>query len=317
MELVAVHDRSPAEALAPADAGQGGRGIAALDPVPPVLLVLTGVTSIQFGAALAATLFDDLGPAGTSALRLGFAALVLLAVWRPRPARHPRPHVRLAVIFGLVLGAMNLTFYEALDRIGLGVAVTIEFIGPIAVATLLSRRRLDLAWVVLAAAGIILLAAPWSDVGLSGVGVAFALIAAFFWGVYILLAQRAGRFFDGGQGLAIAMVAAALVPLIPGVVEAGTDLLAPGLLLIGFAVALLSSVIPYSLETEALRRMPANVFGVLMSLEPAVAALAGFLVLGQGLGGRELAAIALVVAASIGVTRSAAIAPRPEASIDA
>ena len=294
-----------------------GRGIAALDPVPPVALVLAGVTSIQFGAALAATLFDDLGPAGTSVLRLGFAALVLVAVWRPKLRRHRPEHVRLAVIFGLVLGAMNLTFYEALDRIPLGTAVTIEFIGPIAVATLLSRRRLDLVWVALAAAGIVLLAAPWAETRLDAVGVVFALVAAFFWGLYILVAQRASRFFDGGEGLAIAMVAAALVPLIPGVAQAGTDLLSPELLVLGLGVALLSSVIPYSLETEALRRMPTNVFGVLMSLEPAAAALAGFLVLSQDLGAREIAAIMLVVAASIGVTQTTRMTTPVEASIDA
>ena len=299
---------------APAPAG---RGIAALDPVHPVALVLAGVTSIQFGAAIAATLFDDLGPAGTSALRLGFAAVVLAVVWRPRLSDHRPEHLRLALLFGLVLGAMNLTFYEALDRISLGVAVTIEFIGPIAVATLLSRRRFDLIWVGLAASGIVLLAAPWSQVGLDGAGVAFALVAAFFWALYILIAQRAGQVFDGGSGLALAMVAAALVPLVPGVAQAGSDLLSPGLLAAGFGVALLSSVVPYTLETEALRRLPAGVFGVLMSLEPAVAALAGFLILSQDLGAREIVAIGLVVAASIGVTRSGSFAPPVEASIDA
>jgi inner membrane transporter RhtA len=283
-----------------------------------VALVLTGVTSIQFGAALAATLFDRAGPAGTSTLRLGFAALILLAMWRPWRRRHARADLRLAALFGLTLGAMNLTFYEALDRIPLGVAVTIEFLGPITVATLLSRRRLDLVWVGLALLGVVLLAAPWQQGGgLDGVGVAFALVAAVFWGLYILIAQRAGRVFDGGEGLAIAMVWAAAIPLVPGIAQAGTDLLAPGLLLAGLGVALLSSVIPYSLETEALRRMPANVFGILMSLEPAVAALAGFLVLSQSLGARELVAVTLVVAASIGVTRGAAPAVGAAASIDA
>lgn len=295
-----------------------GRGIPALDPIPPVALVLTGVTSIQFGAALAATLFDEAGPAGVSALRLGFAALVLLAVWRPWRRRHDPRALRLVALFGLTLGAMNLTFYEALDRIPLGVAVTIEFLGPITVATLLSRRRLDLVWIALATIGIVLLAAPWQEGGgLDSAGVAFALVAAGFWGLYILLAQRAGRFFDGGEGLAIAMVWAALIPLVPGIAQGGTDLLDPALLAAGFGVALLSSVIPYSLETEALRRMPANVFGVLMSLEPAVAALAGFLVLSQALGARELVAIGLVVAASIGVTRASPGAVSAEASLDA
>jgi inner membrane transporter RhtA len=313
MERVAVRDRPSAEAVE----GGAGRGIAALDPVPPIALVLAGVTSIQFGAAIAATLFDDAGPGGASLLRLGFAALVLVALWRPRLSDHRPEHVRLAIVFGVVLGSMNVTFYEALDRIPLGTAVTIEFLGPIAVATLLSHRRLDLLWVLLAACGVVLLAAPWSDVGLDGVGVFFALCAATFWGLYIVIAQRASRFFNGGEGLAIASVAAAAVALIPGVAQAGADLLSPELLALGFVVAMMSSVIPYSLETEALRRIPANVFGVLMSLEPAVAALAGLIVLGQDMGAREILAIALVVAASIGVTRGAVGRPSAEASIDA
>ncbi|HVP03518.1 MAG TPA: EamA family transporter [Solirubrobacteraceae bacterium] len=292
-----------------------GRGIPALDPLPPVALVLLGVTSIQFGAALAATLFDRLGPAGTSALRLGFAALVLVAVWRPHPRAHSRAALRLVAAFGLALGAMNLLFYEALDRIPLGVAVTVEFLGPIGLATALSRRRLDHLWIVLAVCGVVLLASPGSAGGIDGLGLAFALGAAACWAAYIMLAERAGRLFDRGEGLAMAMVVAALIPLVPGIAQAGGALLRPWLLLSGFAVALLSSVIPYSLETEALRRMPARVFGVLMSLEPAVAALAGFIVLGQSLGARELVAIALVVAASVGVTRSAAV-PRVEATLD-
>ena len=282
-----------------------GQGIAALDSVPPVALVLTGVASVQWGAGISITLFDDLGPAGTSVLRVGLGALVLLAMWRPRPWQHPARNVRLAIVFGLVLGSMNLCFYEALDRVPLGPAVTIEFIGPIGLATLLSRRASDFAWVGLAACGILLLAQPWSaGGGLDPVGLLFVLAAALFWALYILLAQRAGRVFSGGEGLSIAMVFAALVPLVPGVAQAGSKLLQPSLLAAGLGVALLSSVIPYSLETEALRRMPARVFGVLMSLEPAFAALAGFIILGQGLSVTDLAAIALVVAASIGVTQS-------------
>ncbi len=282
-----------------------GQGIAALDPVPPVALVLVGATSIQFGAGIAVTLFDDLGPAGTSIMRLGFAAIVLLAFWRPRLSAHPGAHVRLAVVFGLVLGGMNLCFYEAIDRVPLGAAVTIEFIGPIGLATLLSRRTSDFAWVALAAAGILLLAQPWSSAGgLDGTGLVFVFVAAVLWALYILLAQRTGQVFSGGEGLAIAMVPAALVPLVPGIVQAGSALLDPRLLAAGFGVALLSSVIPYSLETEALRRMPARVFGVLMSLEPALAALSGFVILGQALSATDLVAVGLVVVASIGVTQS-------------
>ncbi|HEV7751032.1 MAG TPA: EamA family transporter [Baekduia sp.] len=287
------------------------KGLPGLGRVPPMGLVLTGVTSIQFGAALAATMFDDLGPGGTSLLRLAFAALVLMVLWRPRVrGRTPRA-LRLVVVFGLTLGAMNLFFYEALERIPLGVAVTMEFAGPLGVAVATSRRRLDLFWAGLAALGIVLLSNPFGGEGLDPVGVVLILAAAACWAAYILIAQRATHVFDGSEGLALAMVVAALVPVIPGLAEAGSTLLQPDLLALGFGVALLSSVVPYSLETEALRRMPANVFGVLMSLEPAVAALAGFLVLSQALGARELVAIALVVAASVGVSRSAA--PAPEA----
>jgi inner membrane transporter RhtA len=272
--------------------------------VPAPAMVLGAACSVQFGAALAATLFDDLGPAGTSALRVGLAAVFLLAAWRPRVRGVPATDLRLAAALGLSLGVMNLSFYEALDRVPLGVAVTIEFAGPLGVAVALSHRRLDLVWVVLAATGILLLADPGGG-SLSGTGLALVLCAAVAWAVYILLAERAGRRFTGGRGLALAMAVAALVPLGPGIAEAGGKLVHPGLLATGAAIALLSSVIPYSLETEALRRIPRHVFGVLMSLEPAVATLAGLVVLGQRLGARDLVAIALVIAASTGATRTA------------
>jgi inner membrane transporter RhtA len=297
----------PARPTAPA------QGIPGLDRVPPIGLVLGGVTSIQFGAALAATLFDDLGPSGTSALRLGFAAIILMALFRPRIRTHPpRPPraLRLVALFGLTLGAMNLLFYEALDRVPLGVAVTIEFAGPLGVAVATSRRRLDLVWAALAAIGIVLLSNPFGA-ALDTVGLVLAFAAALCWAAYILIAQRATAVFPGSEGLALAMVVAALVPLIPGVAEAGTTLLEPQWLALGACVAVASSVIPYSLETEALRRLPANVFGVLMSLEPAIAALAGLVVLGQSLGAREIIAIGFVVAASAGASR--AVPPPPEA----
>lgn len=285
-----------------------------LDRVPPVTLVLGAVSSIQFGAALAVTLFDDLGPGGTSLLRLGFAAAIMLAVWRPDPRAHPAADLRLVLWFGLALGGMNYFFYEALDRIPLGIAVTIEFVGPLGVAVATSRRRLDLLWVALAASGIVLLARPGGD-GLDPLGVVFVLVAAACWAAYILLAQRAGGVFTGSRGLAMAMGIAFLVPLGPGLHQAGGDLLQPEFLAIGAAIALASSVIPYSLETEALRRMATSVFGVLMSLEPAVAALAGFLVLGQALDAVEVAAIGLVVAASVGITRTQDAGHRPEPAL--
>lgn len=286
------------------------QGLPGLDRVPPIGLVLGGITSIQFGAALAATLFDDLGPAGTSALRLGFAAIILMALSRPRVRGRDASALWLVLAFGLTLGAMNFAFYEALDRIPLGVAVTIEFAGPLGVAVATSRRRLDLVWAALAAIGIVLLSNPFGA-GIDTMGLVLALAAAACWAAYILLAQRATAHFEGSEGLALAMVAGALVPLVPGIAEAGSTLLQPQWLALGAGVALLSSVIPYSLETEALRRLPANVFGVLMSIEPAVAAIAGLIVLGQSLSGRDVVAIGFVVAASVGVSRT--VAPPPEA----
>jgi inner membrane transporter RhtA len=279
------------------------------DRVPPFALVLGGVTSVQIGAALARTMFDDLGPSGTSLVRIFFAALALMALWRPDPRRYTWNELRYAVAFGVALGVMNLTFYLGLDRLDLGVAVTIEFVGPLAVAVFGSRRRLDLLWAALAAVGIVLLANPGGANAIDGLGVLFVLIAGACWAGYILIAQRAGRVFPGSHGVALAMVVAVAVVVAPGIADAGSSLLRPGLLATGCAVGLLSSAIPYSLETEALRRIPANVFGVLMSLEPAVAALAGFVVLGQDLGLREIVAIAFVVTASAGVS----VAPPPEA----
>lgn len=231
--------------------------------------------------------------------------MILVVVWRPHPGAHSREALRLAVVFGLTLGLMNYLFYEGLARVPLGIAVTIEFVGPLGVAVLGSRRRTDVAWAVLAAAGIVLLAGGGDGGAHDTTGLVLVFCAGLAWAGYILLAQRTGQVFAGGRGLAIASVIAVLVPLGPGIAQGGTDLLRPEFLALGLVVAVMSSVVPYSLETEALRRMPANVFGVLMSLEPAIAALAGFLVLGQSLSARDLAAITCVVAASVGVTRHA------------
>ena len=260
-------------------------------------MVLAAAASLQVGAAFAVGLFDEVGPGGAVLLRLGLAAVVLCALWRP-PLPRGRD-LRLAVAFGVALGLMNWSIYEAMDRIPLGVAVTIEFTGPLAVAVAGSRRPLDGLWVVLAGAGIVLLADPEGG-SADALGVAFALAAAACWSAYIVLSKRVGAAFEGGSGLALAMVAGALVALPAGLHQGGGDLLAADILAVGLAVALASSVLPYSLELEALRRLPAAVFGVLMSLQPAVAALAGRLVLDQVLGPRELVAIALVVVASAG-----------------
>jgi inner membrane transporter RhtA len=279
------------------------------DRIPPTLLVLAAVASVQFGGAVAKTLFDEIGPGGTASLRVLFAAIILALVWRPALAGRSRADLALAVAYGFALVAMNLSFYEAIDRIPLGIAVTIEFVGPLGVAIAGSRRALDLVWVVLAAAGILLLS-DFGTADLDALGVALALLAGCFWAAYILLATRVGRAYAGGQGIALGMAAGALMLLPIGVADAGSDLFTAEVLGIGLAVAILSSAIPYTLELEALRRMPASVFGVLMSLEPAAAALAGFIVLDEGLATRELVAIGLVVAASAGAARNATVPPR-------
>ena len=269
-----------------------------------VSLVLGGVAVVQIGAAVATTLFDEIGPAGTVLLRLAFSALVLVALWRPALAGVRGERARDVVLFGLSLAAMNVSFYAALDRIPLGIAVTLEFVGPLGVAIAASPRRLDLVWVALAAAGILLLS-PVPGGSLDAVGALLALVAGGFWAAYIVLSARIGRGFAGGRGLALAMCVATLLLLPVGIPVAGADLLDPALLGVGAAVAMLSSAIPYSLELEALRRLPQGTFGVLMSLEPAVAATVGFVGLDQGLEATEVLAIALVVAASAGALRTA------------
>jgi len=258
-------------------------------------LVLGAAVSVQVGAAFAVTLFSDLGPAGTAFLRLAFAAAVLWLIWRPRLTGD----LKLAAAFGASLGLMNLSFYEAVDRIPLGAAVTIEFIGPLLVGVIGSRRPLDGLWVVLAGGGIVLLVGPGGG-SMDLLGVAFALGAAACWMAYIYLSKRTGAAFPGGSGLAIAMVVGAIIVLPAGVVQAQGALVQPHLLGAALVVALASSVLPYSFELEALRRLPESVFGVLLSLDPAVATLAGFVLLGQALGLRELLAIGMVVVASAG-----------------
>jgi inner membrane transporter RhtA len=271
-------------------------------------MVLAAASSLQVGAAFAVTLFDELGPGGAAFLRLALAAIVLCAIWRPSLTGD----LRVAAAFGVALGLMNWSIYESIDRIPLGVAVTIEFAGPLAVAVIGSRRPLDGLWIVLAAAGILLLADPGGG-SVDGLGVLFALTAAVCWAAYIHLSQRTGRAFPGGSGLALAMVVGALVVAPAGFIQGGGALAEPDLLGSALVVALASSVLPYSLELEALRRLPAAVFGVLMSLEPAVAALAGLVVLGQDLGARELLAIAMVVVASAGATLRSGAAVEPVA----
>lgn len=272
--------------------------------VPPPALVLLGIVSVQVGAAVAKQLFASVGPAGVVTLRLVFSAAVLLAVWPPlRRRRLDARTLWLVVAYGVVLSVMNLAFYQALARIPLGVAVTIEFLGPLAVALAGSRRRVDVLWAVLAGGGVYLLADGGSRLTLAGV--LFAVLAAVCWAAYILLTAAVGQRTTGGSALALASVVGAAVVTPFGIAEAGTSLLEPHVLLIGLAVAMASSAIPYSLELEALRRMPPRVFGVLMSLEPAVAALVGLAVLGELLAPAQWLGICAVVGASAGAARLA------------
>ncbi|MET0233076.1 MAG: EamA family transporter [Kibdelosporangium sp.] len=273
-----------------------------LGAIPPTAQVLLGIVSVQIGAALAKQLFGTVGSSGTVALRIFFAAAVLLLVWRPS-LRMDRRKWAVVLGYGVVLGLMNVFFYMSLARIPLGIAVTVEFLGPLAVALAGSRRWLDALWALLAGGGVVLLTE--GSANLDKLGLLFALIAGVCWGGYILLGSALGKQTTEGSGLAVAMAVAALVVVPIGVVESGTSLLTPWILVVGAGVALLSSVIPYSLELEALRRIPPRVFGVLMSMEPAVAALIGLVVLGEALHAQQWVAVLCVVAASAGATRSA------------
>jgi inner membrane transporter RhtA len=279
-----------------------------LTRAPSPALVIGAIGSVQFGSALAAPLFSRVGSSGVVVLRLISATIILLAIWRPSLRDRPRGQLALAAVFGLVLAGMNLTFYAALHRIPLGIAVTIEFVGPLAVAVGGSRRLLDLLWVLLAAGGILALTRGGTH-GIDGLGIVLALSAGVLWGCYIILNARLGRAFEGGTGLAAAMAVAAVVAVPFGVASGGSKLLEPHVLVLGACVGMLSSAIPYSFENEALRRIPPGVFGVLMSIEPAMAAFAGFVVLGQSLAGRQLLGMALVVMASVGASRRTHDAP--------
>jgi inner membrane transporter RhtA len=271
-------------------------------------LALGSIVSVQCGSALATTLFDSVGPSGAVALRSAFGALALLALARGRLPKLRGVGRRDVVLFGLALAGVNLLFYAALDRLPLGIAVTLEFVGPLGVAVFGSRRRRDLIWALLAAIGILLL----SDGGGGGIdplGVALALGAGGFWALYILQSDRVGSRYPGLGAAAIAASISAVLVAVPGIPQGGAELLAPANLAVGLAVGVLSSAIPCAFEMEALRRLPRAVFGVLMSLEPAVAAAIGFVALSQDLAPGELVAIALVVIACAGALRAAATPP--------
>jgi inner membrane transporter RhtA len=277
------------------------------------VLVLISIASVQTGAAVARTAFDQAGAMGITLMRLGLSSAVLVAVLRPRPWRWSRDAQQATLLFGLCMAGMNIVFYLALRTVPLGVCVTVEFLGPLTVALVQTRRWRDVLWVCLAAAGVALLSLRGGgDLPIGGL--ALALIAGAFWALYILASARVGQAVPGTEGLAMALVIAALIALPFGAAGVAGVLDQPRILLIGCGVALFSSIIPYICELAALRRMPTRVFGVLMSLEPGAAAVAGLIVLDQALAARELVALVLVSVASVGITlgrRGDQAAPQP------
>ncbi|MGR4882785.1 EamA family transporter [Streptomyces sp. LARHCF249] len=272
----------------------------------PVALVVSAGISVQFGAALAVMIMPRAGAAGVVTLRLAAAAIVLLLLCRPKVRGYLRADWGTVVAFGVAMAGMNGLFYQAIDRIPLGPAVTLEVLGPLALSVIVSRRLVNLLWAGLALAGVALLAGHGGAGfgGLDLVGAAYAVGAGAMWAAYIVFSARTGRRFPQADGLALAMAVAAVLSLPLGILEAGSDLLVPSTLALGLGVAVLSSVLPYTLELLALRRLPAPTFAILMSLEPAIAATAGFLVLNQAMSALDALAIALVIAASMGAVRS-------------
>lgn len=288
-----------------------------VESIPAPVLVLGGVLSVQFGGALAATLVPQIGAAGSVILRLGIATALLVAIARPRWRGHSRRDLGTIVCFGVAMGLMNFAFYASLGHLPIGVAVTIEFVGPLTLAAVLSRRPRDLIAVAAAAIGVLLisraLSLPLDQ--LEGTGIVLALAAGVCWAGYIVFSGRTGAAFPQLEGLALAMVVATLVVLPFGlwdIARHGTDAWDGEVLLKGLGIAVLSSVLPYSLELFALRRLAPAVFGILLSMEPAVAALAGLIVLGQRLSHIQLLGMTLVVLASVLVLGLGAKKPRAE-----
>lgn len=275
----------------------------AASAVPPPGLLLASMVSIQLGAAVAVRLFESLGPVSTTFLRLAFASVLLVAATRGRiDWTSARRHAVLLLVFGCAIGAMNLCFYGAIARIPLGIAVAIEFIGPLGVAALTSRRPVEFAWIGLAAAGLLLLT-PDIGSGLDPLGVGLALAAGAGWASFVLLSPRVARGV-GRAGLALAMAVGGLFTLPFALVAGGLDRLELGLLVGALAVAIFSTALPLSLEFEALKRMSARAYGIVVTLEPVAAAVVGAIILGQALPPNAIAAIACVTAAAIGVTLS-------------
>lgn len=285
-------------------------GVVTRRPFPPTLMVVTSIISVQVGATVAKGLFGQIGPTSMVWLRLVTSALIFLLVARPVVTGRDARAWRAALGLGLCLTTMNWCIYQAFARIPLGMAVTIEFLGPLTVAAVMSRRRRDLLWVLLAGLGVGLLG--FSPHGLTWSGIAFALVAGVAWAGYIIFTGHTGREWPGLTGLTVASLFGALLLAPPAVLEGGAGLWQPHILLIGASVGLLSSVIPYGLELIALRTMQPRVFGVLMSLEPAAAAIAALILLSEALTSLQWSAIGCVVAASAGVTLTGSEPSGPE-----
>jgi len=271
--------------------------------------VLGGILSVQFGAGVAKDLFDEIAPTSMVWLRLVTSSLVLAAIARPALRGRSREDWLVALGLGVTLGVMNWSIYQSFARIPLGLAVTIEFIGPLTIAVVGSRRARDLVWVALAAAGVGLLGFGGGDLNVAGV--LFALVAGAGWAAYILLSAQTGRRWPGLDGLAVASVIATVMLTPAAIAVGGGSLLDPRVLALGAAVGLLSSVIPYSFEMTALRTIRPAVFSILMSLEPAAAALAGIIVLQEFLSPVEWLAVACVIVASVGATRGTTAIAEP------
>ena len=272
--------------------------------IPPVPAVLLAIISVQCGAAIAKSLFPTIGAAGTASIRIGVSALILLLAYRPNLKAITREQWKIVVPYGLSLGSMNLIFYFAIERIPIGLAVTLEFIGPLLVAIIGSKRLIDYCWVLLAAAGIVLIA-PWSNERIDSLGVLFALIAGAFWAAYIVLGGKISKIMNDGQAVSTGMLFAAILVLPFGFYEDGLINLTPKLFGMGVALALLSSAIPFTLEMKALGQLPPRTFSILMSLEPAAASVCAFIFLQENLTFYEILAVVCVVIASAGSTLTA------------
>ena len=284
----------------------------------PFGFLLIAMLSIQFGSALAKSLFDELGPWGVVALRVSFSAIILFSIWRPKLHSKVKTHFKLILAYGIIMACMNCAFYAAIDRIPLGIAISLEFTGPLGLAAIKSRQWRDGLWALLAACGILLLTPFGSSLGgsLSGsfggsldsstinpVGVALALIAGVFWALYILLAAKIGPALPGVEGLSWGLLVGTILLLPIGIATAGGALLDPKLLATGAGVAILSTALPYACEIAALRSIPVKVFGVMLSVEPMMGVLAGFLILGETLSARSLMACLLVSIAAAGAAQ--------------